>query len=70
MKRKEVSEYLNISMDTLRNWEMNGLIQIKRKQNGYRVYTNDDIISVCDRLILSLNVAEDNARKIFQYFFF
>lgn len=43
MKRKEVSEYLNISMDTLRNWEMNGLIQIKRKQNGYRVYTNDDI---------------------------
>ena len=23
MKRKEVSEYLDISMDTLRNWEMN-----------------------------------------------
>ena len=35
MKRKEVSDYLNISMDTLRNWEMNGLIQIKRKENGY-----------------------------------
>ena len=111
MKRKEVSEYLNISMDTLRNWEMNGLIQIKRKQNGYRVYTNDDIkrlkiirslrcanysleailrmlkqldknpgtdirtalntpecdddiISVCDRLIVSLIAAEDNAHKI------
>lgn len=110
-KRKEVSEYLNISMDTLRNWELNGLIQIKRKQNGYRVYTNDDIkrlkiirslrcanyslesilrmllqlsqnsntdiravlntpsssepiISVCDRLILSLNTAEANALKI------
>jgi DNA-binding transcriptional MerR regulator len=43
MKRKEVSDYLNISMDTLRNWEMNGLIQIKRKENGYRVYTNNDI---------------------------
>ena len=111
MKRKEVSEYLNISMDTLRNWEMNGLIQVKRRQNGYRVYTNDDIkrlkiirslrcanyslesilrmlqqllhnsntdiraalntpksdediISVCDRLILSLTTAEENARKI------
>lgn len=113
MKRKEVSEYLNISMDTLRNWEMNGLIQIKRKQNGYRVYTNDDIkrlkiirslrcanysleailrmlkqldknpgtdirtalntpesdddiISVCDRLIVSLIAAEDNAHKIIE----
>lgn len=109
MKRKEVSDYLNISMDTLRNWEMNGLIQIKRKENGYRVYTKDDIkrlkiirslrcanyslqailgllqqlsqdsnadiraalnspkddiIYVCDRLILSLTEAEANARKI------
>lgn len=43
MKRKEVSEYLHISMDTLRNWELNGLLQIKRKQNGYRIYTEDDI---------------------------
>lgn len=113
MKRKEVSEYLNITMDTLRNWEMNGLIQIKRKQNGYRVYTNedikrlkvirtlrcanysleailhmlqqlsqnpntdiraalnipefdDDIIYVCDRLILSLNEAEGNALKLIE----
>ena len=40
LKRKEVSDYLDISMDTLRNWERNGLIQIKRKQNGYRAYTN------------------------------
>lgn len=42
-KRKEVSGYLNISMDTLRNWEMNGLLTIKRKQNGYRIYTDEDI---------------------------
>lgn len=42
-KRKEVSNYLGISMDTLRNWEMNGLLTIKRKQNGYRVYTDKDI---------------------------
>lgn len=31
MKRKEVSEALGITMDTLRNWEMNGLLKIKRK---------------------------------------
>lgn len=43
LKRNEVSKYLNISMDSLRNWEMNGLITVKRKQNGYRIYNNDDI---------------------------
>lgn len=43
LKRKEVSDYLDITMDTLRNWELNGLIHVKRKQNGYRVYTEEDI---------------------------
>ena len=111
LKRKEVSDYLDISMDTLRNWERNGLLQIKRKQNGYRAYTGDDIerlkmirtlrlanysleaifrmlkalehnpqvnikqilntpqadadiVSVCDRLIVSLRNAEKNAEKM------
>ncbi|SKC69352.1 MerR family transcriptional regulator [Maledivibacter halophilus] len=43
LKRKEVSDYLNISMDTLRNWELNGLLTVKRKSNGYRVYTDEDL---------------------------
>ena len=111
LRRKEVSVYLDISVDTLRNWERNGLLQVKRKQNGYRAYTSDDIerlkmirtlrlanysleailrmlnalehnpqvnikqilntpqadadiISVCDRLIVSLNDAEENAEKM------
>ena len=111
LKRKEVSDYLDISMDTLRNWERNGLLQVKRRQNGYRAYTNDDIerikmirtlrlanysleailrmlhalehnpkvdmkqvlntpqadadiVSVCDRLIVSLKDAEENAEKM------
>lgn len=111
MKRKEASKYLGISMDTMRNWEMNGLLTVKRKENGYRVYMDDDIrrlkiirslrcanysleailhlfsqlsknpdtdiptalnippqkdsiISVCDRLIISLTKAEKNAEKI------
>lgn len=111
MKRKEVSEYLGISIDALRNWEMNGLLTIKRKENGYRIYTDDDIkrlkiirslrcanysleailhmlrqlsqnpntdiryalnipkqtddiISACDRLILSLSKAKKNAKTI------
>lgn len=111
MKRKEVSEYLGITMDALRNWETNGLLTVKRKQNGYRVYTdgdiqrlkiirslrcanysleailrmlqqlsknpntdirealntpkqNEDIISVCDKLLVSLTAAEKNAGTI------
>ena len=113
LKRKEASELLGISMDTLRNWEMNGLVNIKRKQNGYRIYTyediqrlkvirslkcgnyslsailrmlnklsehneadinevlnspneNEDIISVCDKLIISLNLAIQNAEEILE----
>jgi len=108
LSRKETAQYLMITMDTLRNWEMNGLLTVKRKQNGYRIYTdedirrlkiirslrcanyslasilrmlnalsnnpkadireaidtpkeNDDIISVCDKLLTSLQYAEKNA---------
>ncbi|MGN0515509.1 MerR family transcriptional regulator [Eubacterium sp.] len=111
LRRSEVSRELGISMDTLRNWELNGLLTVKRKENGYRVYTDDDIrrlkiirslrcanysleailrllnqlsenpnadvratlntpnqsddiISACDRLIVSLSSAQENAYKI------
>lgn len=114
LTRKEAADYLKVSMDTLRNWEMNGLLTVKRKQNGYRVYTdedirrlkiirslrcanyslsailrmlntlsqnpgadirqvidtpkeNDDIISVCDKLLTSLQYAEQNAKIMLSY---
>lgn len=41
--RKQTAEYLGVTIDTLRNWEMNGLLSVKRKQNGYRIYTKHDI---------------------------
>jgi len=109
LTRKETADRLQITIDALRNWEMNGLLTVKRKQNGYRVYTdedirrlkiiralrcanyslaailrmlnalsddleadireiidtpqeNDDIISVCDKLLTSLQYAEKNAQ--------
>ncbi len=109
--RKEAAEYLQVTIDTLRNWEMNGLLTVKRKKNGYRVYTqedisrlkiirslrcanyslsailrmlnslsynpeadiretletpkeSEDIVSVCDRLLTSLNNAGENARNM------
>lgn len=61
-KRKEVSDYLSISMDTLRNWEMNGLLTVKRKQNGYRIYTNKDIRQL--KIIRSLRCANYSLEAI------
>ena len=55
LKRKEVSDYLDISMETLRNWERNGLLQVKRRQNGYRAYTNDDIERI--KMILEIHTS-------------
>ncbi len=43
LNRGQTAAYLDVTIDTLRNWELNGLINIKRKQNGYRVYDKSDI---------------------------
>ena len=114
LKRSEAAAELNLTIDTIRNWEMNGLLKVKRKKNGYRIYDSDDInrlkiirslrcsnyslsailrmlnvleyrmnksrtdilevlntpdesediISVCDRLVFSLEKAEENARDV------
>lgn len=111
--RKETAKMLHITIDTLRNWELNGLLRVKRKQNGYRTYTaydiehlkiiralrcanyslaailrmltalnndpttdisvsidtpheEDEIISVCDRLMTSLKRAEKNAKNVME----
>lgn len=41
--RQEAADFLHVTIDTLRNWELNGLFTIKRKQNGYRMYTAKDL---------------------------
>ncbi|MBS7009802.1 MerR family transcriptional regulator [Anaerostipes sp.] len=62
LKRKEVSQYLGISMDALRNWEMNGLLTVKRRENGYRVYTDQDIQRL--KIIRSLRCANYSLESI------
>ena len=104
---------MGLSIDTLRNWELNGLIQTKRSKNGYRIYDSEDlkrlsiirtlrlanyslmsilrlmngledageseletnlntpapsedIISVCDRLLISLEAAKADALQMEQ----
>ena len=41
--RKQVADYLELTIDTLRNWELNGLLTAKRKENGYKIYNTEDI---------------------------
>ncbi len=53
--RKETAELLNVTVDTLRNWELNGLFTIKRLENGYRVYTEKDLQRL--KIIRSLRCA-------------
>lgn len=111
LDRRHTAKHLGVTIDTLRNWELNGLLQVKRKENGYRMYTrediqwlkiirslrcanyslssilrmlgaisknrlvdirtvidtpkeSEDIVTVCDKLLTSLDVAEENARQI------
>jgi DNA-binding transcriptional MerR regulator len=62
MKRKEISDFLSISIDTLRNWEMNGLLDIKRSKNGYRVYNAEDIKRI--KIIRTLRCANYSLSSI------
>ncbi|WRS27964.1 MerR family transcriptional regulator [Oscillospiraceae bacterium MB08-C2-2] len=41
--RRKAAESLGVTMDALRNWELNGLIEIPRKVNGYRFYTEKEM---------------------------
>lgn len=67
LRRKEVSKYLGISPDTLRNWEMNGLLTVKRKENGYRIYTDEDIRRL--KIIRSLRCANYSLEAILHMLF-
>lgn len=62
LTRKKTADLLDISIDTLRNWEMNGLLTVKRKHNGYRVYDNDDILRL--KIIRSLRCANYSLASI------
>lgn len=42
-KRSEAAQSLDITVDTLRNWERNGLINSSRILNGFRVYSPQDM---------------------------
>ena len=54
-KRAQAAKELGLTIDTIRNWEMNGLLTVKRKENGYRVYDSNDMNRL--KIIRSLRCA-------------
>lgn len=64
--RSEVSQMLDISVDQLRNWEMNGLIHVKRKKNRYRIYDLNDINQI--KIIRALRYANYSLSSILRLF--
>lgn len=62
LTRKQVADKLDITIDTVRNWELNGLITVKRKKNGYRIYNGDDIKIL--KIIRSLRCANYSLSSI------
>lgn len=54
-KRMQAARELGLTIDTIRNWEMNGLLTVKRKENGYRVYDSNDMNRL--KIIRSLRCA-------------
>ncbi|MFV0361953.1 MAG: MerR family transcriptional regulator [Suipraeoptans sp.] len=41
--RREAATHLSITVDVIRDWERNGLIDVPRKANGYRIYGDTEI---------------------------
>lgn len=62
LTRKDTADYLQVTIDTLRNWELNGLFTVKRLENGYRVYTADDLQRL--KIIRSLRCANYSLSSI------
>ncbi|WP_394920906.1 MerR family transcriptional regulator [uncultured Robinsoniella sp.] len=62
LTRKDTADYLHVTIDTLRNWELNGLFSVKRLKNGYRVYSADDLQRL--KIIRSLRCANYSLSSI------
>ena len=53
MEKKEyligdVAEMIGVSRDTLRFYERRGIISVKKKENGYRYFSEEDIVKLCN----------------------
>lgn len=52
LNRKAAAELLEVSVNVIINWERNGLLEVPRSKNGYRVYGEKEIMLI--RIIKAL----------------
>ena len=66
MKIQELENELNISRANIRFYEKEGLLNPKRKENGYRNYSDDDI-AILKKIIIyrKLGISVADIKKIF-----
>ncbi len=65
MKINEVEELLNTPRANIRYYEKEGLINISRKENGYRDYTEDDIVRLKKIIIFrKLGISVDKIKDL------
>jgi DNA-binding transcriptional MerR regulator len=43
LNRNEAAKLLGVSINVIVNWERNGLLEVPRSKNGYRIYGEDEI---------------------------
>nr|WP_246596042.1 MerR family transcriptional regulator [Bacillus alkalicola] len=60
--RKEVARLLDITPEAVRNWERNGLIDVPRLENGFRIYGEKEVEQL--RVIRSLRSAHYSINSI------
>ena len=46
----EVSKKLNLSIDTIRRWEKKGLIKAERSDKNHRMFNDDEVFALMDKL--------------------
>ncbi len=65
---KEIQELLHVSSHTLRYYEKMGLLKPKRDQNGYRNYSQEDVLKIKKILFLrELDLSLDDIQKIINH---
>ncbi|MGM0215993.1 MerR family transcriptional regulator [Enterococcus sp. AZ109] len=62
LTRSEAAAYLEVTVDALRNWELNGLLTVKRSANRYRIYNETDLNRL--RIIRTLRAANYSLESI------
>lgn len=65
IKRSDAANFLNVSIDVLRNWERNGLVQVHRDPvNNYRLYGTEELNRL--KVIRTLRVANYSIMSIYR----